>query len=204
MNRQAYLAASAVVATLLMGCASPYPLGMDEVQWYQLTPEQQFQARQQQAQLDAAAQQRRAAEAEARRLEAERELAELNLRRQEARYGERVQCIIEQGDAYLSGRWRSLEPTGVDLVQGMVQDFSLSDERGRYAQRWAASFDGIQVRICASRTDLERQRQCATLTATQSQFQRGVTRQVDTDRLLRAQISCDLVPAAAGHHRYRR
>ncbi|WP_051632800.1 hypothetical protein [Nitrincola lacisaponensis] len=179
----------------LAGCANHYPLGIPEEQWLLMSSEQQLEARSQQAALDQAAQARREAEARAREAEARRQTAELEQRRQGAAYGERVQCILEPVEVYLRGRWEPARPVAMDLVQGFPIELTATDTRGRYGQRLAAGFDGQVVRICSSIQALQRPygESCVDLVATRQQLQRGISRSLEQERLLKGTLYCDLV-----------
>jgi predicted small lipoprotein YifL len=183
-----------VLLVLLLGslsaCAARYPLGIPEEQWVLLTPQQQLDARSQQAALDQASQARREAEARAREAEAIKEAAELDQRRRDAGYGERVQCILESAEGYIRGRWEPVRPLAMDLVSGYPIELTLSDTRNRYQQSMYAGFDGQVVRLCRSTNN------CVEMAATRQQLQRGISQYLEQDRLLRGTLYCDLVPQA--------
>ena len=104
-------AAALLCCAVLAACTS-YPLGMAEAEWLRLTPEQQLQAREKQLEVDRLSEQRRLVEAAARQEEAQRQAAELQARRQDARYGERLQCVLQPAQAWLDRQWRPVEPLG--------------------------------------------------------------------------------------------
>lgn len=83
MQRHITLILIATVSLLLFAGCAHYPLNMSEDEWHRLSPQQQYEARQQQAVLDAQAAERRekarleqeAREAEQARLQHERDIA---------------------------------------------------------------------------------------------------------------------------------
>lgn len=182
----------------LSGCAARYPLGIPEEQWVLLTPQQQLDARSQQATLDQASQARREAEARAREAEAIKQAAELEQRRRDAGYGERVQCILESAEGYIRGRWQPVRPLAMDLVSGYPVELTLSDTRSRYQQDVYAGFDGQVVRLCRSSRALHGSatNECVEMAATRQQLQRGVSHRLEQERFLRGSLYCDLVPQA--------
>ncbi|WP_417583944.1 hypothetical protein [Nitrincola sp.] len=182
----------------LSGCAARYPLGIPEEQWLLLTTQQQLTARSQQAALDQASQARREAEARAREAEAIKQAAELEQRRRDAGYGERVQCILESAEGYIRGRWEPVRPLAMDLVSGYAVELTLSDTRNRYQQSVYAGFDGQVVSLCRSAQALQwsATSECIAMAATRQQLQRGVSRYLEQERLLRGTLYCDLVPQA--------
>ncbi|WP_156500150.1 hypothetical protein [Ectothiorhodospira sp. BSL-9] len=189
------------IAALMMGCATRYPLDIPEEQWETMTSEQRLQARQQQAALDQARAEQRAAQARAREEEAARQRAELEVRRQEAGFGERIQCVLSDAEAYLGGSWRSVQPLALDLVQGMELGFEMQAvEDGRVRRRGTghAYFDGTRLTLCPRSGQYQNQASaCAQLVGTTNDYRRGLREQVDGHRFLRGQLRCDLHPASA-------
>ena len=185
-------ALATILALLLAGCAARYPLDIPEAQWEAMTPAEQHQAREQQAALDRARAEQRAAEARAREEEARRERLALEVRRQQAPFGERVQCVLE-GELRAGGNWRPLAPAGIDAVTGMTAPVPLTTRDGRYRQTAHTTFDGQTVTLCRHERELERPgADCARLVGTQRDFARGLSGQVETERFVRGPLRCDL------------
>ncbi|WP_302139200.1 hypothetical protein [Halomonas alkalicola] len=185
-------ALTAMLALLLAGCAARYPLAIPEAQWEAMTPAEQQQARAQQAALDRARAEQRAAEARAREEEARRDRLALEVRRQEARLGERVQCVLE-GELRTGSNWRPLAPVGIDAVSGMTAPVPLTTRDGRYRQTAHATFDDQTVTLCRHERELERPgADCAQLVGTQRDFARGLSGRVKTEGFLRGPLRCDL------------
>ena len=122
MKRTHFTSLFLLVALLFaLGCES-YPMGMSKEEWVLLSPEQQAQARQQQAAIDAE-NRRIAAEEEARQRQIDadehaRRQAELEHRYSHARYGDIVSITVEGGQMKFSGDHRTYEPVAFDLVRG--------------------------------------------------------------------------------------
>ncbi|MCG5525186.1 hypothetical protein LRB11_09625 [Ectothiorhodospira haloalkaliphila] len=188
------------IVVLLMGCATRYPLDIPEEQWEAMTAEQRLQARQQQAALDQARAEQRAAEARAREEEAARQRAELEVRRQEAGFGERVQCVLREAEAYLGGSWRSVQPLALDVVQGMEWGFEMQAvEDGRVRRRGTgyAHFDGTRLTLCPRSGQYQTHAAaCAQVVGTTSDYRRGLSERIEGHRFLRGQLRCDLHPAS--------
>ncbi|MEN6585626.1 MAG: hypothetical protein ABFE02_06180 [Sulfuricella sp.] len=194
-----YKLTSTIVLLALTACASRYPLGIPEEQWQAMSTAQRLQAQEKHAELKRAEAERQAAEARAREAEAERQRAELETRRREARYGERVQCVLSNAEAYLGGKWRSIEPVALDLVQGMEISFNLAEPSGRtvsYRTPAYAYFDGQSVGLCRDADDDRRNPStCARVLGTFADYRRGFELRIDAQRFLRGRMRCDLVPA---------
>lgn len=187
-----------VILILLVGCTSKYPLGIPEEQWQALSPQEQLEARQKQASLDKAQAERRAAEARAREAEAKQWLKDLEAKREAARYGERVQCVLSPAEAYLAGSWRQVEPVALDIVKGMILEFELQEPNTQtfhYSSKAYAGFDGQTLSICPQKEYVQRNASpCAKVLGTFEQYRKGIKTTIHAQDFLRAKIECDLVP----------
>jgi len=175
------------MTTLALSGCTIYPLNMSEAEWQRLTTAQQLEARKQQAEIDQVERQR---QAEMARLAAEREQREEALRRERLRNaapGEVVQCVLQNAEGYLGGKWRKTAPTGFTVVRGFSEHVVIAQE-GEYGRTVAieAHFEGARVELC--RPD---RRECASLAATQNQLRRGVTRTIQLNRTIRGELYCD-------------
>ncbi|HGF7509081.1 hypothetical protein ABUS74_06595 [Vibrio cholerae] len=173
---------SVVYALLLSACAS-YPLGMSEAQWLALTPEQQYDAQLKQAELD---RQREA------RLLAEQQ-AQLELARENAKYGERVQCVLQNSELYFNKKWRASEPLALDLLANQpAQAVKQSTADGRYGFTLYAQFDGQTLSLC--RHENSRRQECALMLGTFNDYHRGMRQTIQQDNWLRGQLRWQFVP----------
>ncbi|MBB5020783.1 hypothetical protein [Desulfurispira natronophila] len=189
---------------VLSGCGPRYPLGIDEDQWFAMTPQQQLQAHKQQAQLDEARALQREAEAEERAIQARvremelaRELAELEKLRCDARYGDRVQCVLTNPEHYRSGQWRSIEPLAFDLVRGHDGlSISLLEHSGSTTRQRGnihVSFDGQTTAIC-DKEPSRSSRTCIRVVGTFEDYRRGIRQRVGVENFLKGQLRCSLAP----------
>jgi len=194
---------------VLAGCAASYPLGIPESQWLAMSTEQRFQAQQKQAELDRATEEQRAADARAREAEAVKQAAKLEARRRDAKYGERVQCVFSDAEAHLGGKWRSIEPVALDLVNGMEVALSLVEPSGhktRHRTMAYARFDGQTLSLCRDADhDRRNPSSCLRILGTFADYRRGIDQRINSERYLRGHLRCDLAPArgASGLHDYR-
>ncbi len=180
----------------LSACSS-YPLGMSKAQWEALTPDEQFKAQQQQVELDQQRAQQRAAEARQRALALEQERAALALRRQQASYGEHLQCVLSEAQAKLGGRWRAVEPLAMDLIIAEQASYTLAHiEKGyvRYSQPVYARFDGQTLRLCEYEGDMADQRLCAKIIGTFGDYQRGFNQPLSSSDYIQGRVRCQFVP----------
>lgn len=182
----------------MTSCAPRYPLGIPEAEWHAMTAEQRLQAHEKQAELQQAAAERRAAEARAREEEAARQQAELIALRRQARYGERLQCVLEPVEARLFRSWRQVEPVALDVVVGAEQPFSLREPADRSTRRSStgyATFDGQVLTICRdSQSNNPSLRHCLRLLGTFEDFRRGISQTVEAPDFLRGRLRCNLAP----------
>jgi hypothetical protein len=125
LNFNLALGACSLLILLLSGCTQSHPLGIPDEQWQKMTMDQQIEARQQQAELNRAKAEQRAEEARARAAEAEAKIAEREQRRQDARYRDRVQCVLTNGQVKLSRGWARIESLVLDLVRGYEEQYTV-------------------------------------------------------------------------------
>lgn len=175
-------------AIVISGCSTRYPLNMSEEEWLQLSPAQQLDARERQAQLDLAERARRAEQAE---ITAQREAAEreryLELL-QDARQGDVVQCVLQDAEGYFSGSWRAAEAMGFSLLREYPEQIRIAEaDRATRTVEATATFSGANVKICRVNRN-----ECVNLAATQNQLIRGVTQHIDLSRTVRGELYCDI------------
>lgn len=180
------------------GCGPKYPLDIPEEKWTTMSTDEQLRAREKQADLEKAQEKRRTAEAKAREAEAIEWLKRQEAARDQARYGERVQCILSNAHVYRWGEWRRIEPLALDIVQGMVLEFEMhaaDSEELRLRERGYAGFDGQTLSLCPEKNQVQRNAQgCAKALGTSKQFARGLTQRIAGEDFLRGKIHCDFAP----------
>ncbi|UQB41286.1 hypothetical protein JX580_06155 [Thiomicrospira microaerophila] len=167
----------------LQACAS-YPLGIDKDTWERMTPAEQHQAYQKQAQLRA--------EREERQRQHEAELARQKQQAMDhAGFGDKLQCVIREGQMTMGKEQYPITPKGFVLLRGYEEVIDLDYQRKRaiYTAQSAliVRFDGMQVSFC----ETSYSRNCPVLVATTREFSRGVTGMIQTSQFS-AQISCEL------------
>lgn len=196
-----------LLAFLLIGLAacSSYPLNMSEQEWKQLSTAEQAEARKEQARLDQVTEMRRAEQARLRAEEKERERLDLERRKNNAAYGERVQCVFKNAEFKNSKNWIPAEPLGFDLVVGESQSIyieSRADIKKRNGRTGYAQFDGQTVSICRYDGSATSARGCVRLVGTTNDFARGYEQRVSSSEFVRGSLRCSL-KTKEPLHRYR-
>lgn len=183
-----------IMLLVLAGCGASNPLRIPDDQWSQMTPEQKLQAYEQQAELDKARIEAKAQERQAQ-IEADARKQEALMRlRQNARYGDWVQCVLEPLEVRYSSKWRDAKPVAFDLVKGETRSLRLQDRSERYsATGWVRFQDnGQTVSLCRSHSNSYGLRDCVELLGTTREFHRGIKKSIEVEKFLRGQIRCDL------------
>lgn len=172
---------------IITACAS-YPLGMSEDEWNRLSPQQQLDARERQARLEQDERQRRA-EVARQRAEQERE----EQRRYQdmlanAEPGDIVQCVLQNGEGYYAGNWRSAESVGFSLLRDYTQTVAIA-EQGRPTRNVSTemTYNGANISVCRPNN-----RDCVNIAATQNQLRRGMTQDIQVNRAIRGTLYCDI------------
>lgn len=199
------LAAGMLIAALLAGCGSGYPLGMSEQQWQRLGPEQQNTAIRQQAAYDREATAEQARARERQRLREEEAERRIDAAYANARHGDIVECLLEGGIADFHPGWRSFESKGFALVRGEKKQVTLRRVSGSRTTRfWAAlqEEDG-ELLICRTEPSRYSSRDCAKVVALTRDFRRGLSRTINVEGILkRTTLRCGLAGGSARHRRY--
>lgn len=175
-----------VLTLLLAGCLVRHPLGIPDEEWKRLPPEQQMAARERQAELDRQAAERRARAEEERR-------RELEARRANARYGDVVQCVVEEGVAKIGSSLREVEPVAFSVLRGEGETLAIrSKHGGRRGSLWATFLeDGMSVKLCPLGSWYSH---CARLIGTAGDFRRGIERRLIVDSMLDLRVRCGFAP----------
>lgn len=181
------------LAALLSGC-SMHPLGISDDEWAQMSQDQRMQAYHEQATLDKAEQAARLREAELRAEEERHQREILELRRQQARPGDLVQCVIEPLARKQGKGWKPVQGVAFELVRGESQRVMLQDIEGR-SQRsaWAVfSPSGQTIALCGYESDTDDLNDCARLNVTSRELARGTHQRLERNRHFEGEIRCDL------------
>ncbi|GGF57918.1 hypothetical protein GCM10011332_09280 [Terasakiella brassicae] len=185
---------------LLSGCLNSYPLGMSEEEWMRLNPDQQFQARRQQAEIDEQKRMEREARAEAERLrqtmEEQAYQDRIDYKYRHARYGDVIQCVLEKAVIDFKPGWRDGEPVGFTLVrgEGKLIDIHSSARDRKTASLWVGLDDnGMTLSLCRKEpTGYSRNnKSCTDIVATTHQYRRGLHYSFDHNDM-RGNLYCTL------------
>lgn len=178
-----------VLPVLLSGC-SLYPLGIPEDQWLLMTPEQQQEARMEQARQDEAARVRREQRWQLQQAQQHLQQAEREQRVRQAREGDVLQCVLEEVSIKLGkNKWRHANPAAIELLLGEQRELMLERTGRRHQrQRVQLRFAPLSVELCD-----EQGSDCRVLAATGREWQRGKSHAIQSDRL-RARLTCQYPP----------
>lgn len=178
----------------LSGC-SMHPLGINDDEWAVMSREEQLRAYEKQAELDkvraeAQAIERAAqAEAEARKYEA---MARL---RENAQYGDIVQCVLDPVQMKFSSDWKPAQPQAFDLVRGEQLTLRIQDRKDRYSSEARVAFaaSGLEVELCRNNA-YRYGGDCVRVLGTSRDFRRGMSKTFEIDRFMKGTLRCDLKP----------
>lgn len=179
-----------VLAFLVLSGCTLYPLGIPEDQWLRMTPEQQHEARMEQARQDEAARVRYEARLQRQHEQEQKERSEREQRLRQAVPGDVLQCTLDGIQINLrKNKWRAANPVAVELLQGESMDIVLERSDKSYQQRAARiRFERLSVQWCDGGG-----RDCAVLAATGRELQRGKQLKLD-NRWLRGVLKCQYPP----------
>lgn len=172
-----------VICALVTAC-SFNPLGMSDEEWAALSPAQKLEARKVQNERDEAARVRRAEQA-AQQAAEKAKLVEL---RSSAPFGDVVQCAITNARGrFAKGKWYQAQPVSIEMHRSESErriDLVRQDPPSMTTQLHMG-FDGLNVKICRWRD-----RYCDVLAGTESQFRRGITRQINVKKTVEGKLFC--------------
>lgn len=114
--------------------------------------------------------------------------AQLELARENAKYGERVQCVLQNSELYFNKKWRVSELLAKQPAQAVKQ----STADGRYGFTLYAQFDGQTLSLCHHENS--RRQECALMLGTFNDYHRGLRQTIQQDNWLRGQLRCQFVP----------
>lgn len=195
-QRAALWLAPFVVALGVAGCVPAHPLGLSEAEWRAMSVEDRATALERQAEIDRMNAETRAAAAAARLAEERAAQMELDNRRQSARYGERVQCVLTGAELKKFNDWRAIEPVMLDLVTGLPLPFPVVEEGRTFGQpaQGYAYFDGSTVGLCRTEAEARtRSLACARMMGGHFDYSRGLTDTISSQNFLRGKMRCGFV-----------
>lgn len=178
-----------IVSSLLIASCSTHPLGISDETWQAMTPEQQAQAYQKQADINAKQQ----AQELAYKQQQEQEIANIKAN---PKYGQYIQCVISKGkyQAFINN-WDDIQAFSFDAIKGKTTTASLTYYQNNNKffnenQQLYISFTGTQIKICKDQNAFSDD--CSVITATMPQYAKGTKIKIDSG-ILKGTARCDMV-----------
>lgn len=198
LKRFSKLSALLLVGVSLSGCMQSNPMGFSDEEWARLSPQQQYDARLRQSEIDAEKRRERAREKALKEENERQRKAMVALRYQNAQYGDIVQCVMQNGVVDYSSGWQNAQPVAFSLVRGEEKQLKSwsKDKRSTVTLYADMSEDGLNVNLCRFKatSDYQKGRYCATLSATTRQYGDGVSQSFDIRKYMRGTLYCSLKP----------
>ncbi|MBS7326601.1 MAG: hypothetical protein KIG85_08340 [Thiopseudomonas sp.] len=178
-----------LLSVLLSGC-SFYPLGIPKDQWLLMSPQQQHEARMEQARQDEAARVRREQYQQAQLAQQQQQEEQRALRLRQAQAGDVMQCVLEDVQVNQGkNKWRNANSVAIELLQGEQRELQLErTDRRHQRQRLQIRFNQLSIELCSGQGA-----DCRVLVATGREWQRGKRHAVNTARM-RGQLTCQYPP----------
>ena len=185
MNKKVLL----MIGCLLLASCAMHPLGIADDTWQAMTPEQQAQAYQKQADIDAKERASQQAQAAAEK----QQIAEIKAN---SKYGQYIQCTVENTkyNDFIDGS-NTTQPFSFNAINGKTLGTNITyyrngDEFFKEHKHLYVSFDGQQIKLCNSNDEFNNK--CSTLNATSKQYSKGVKLKF-SGALLSGHAKCDMV-----------
>jgi len=174
------------------------PMGFSDEEWAALSPEQKYEARLKQSEVDEEKRKQRARE-KALEEENKRQHKEMiALRYQNANYGDIVQCVMKRGVIDYPSGWSDAEPLGFTLVRGEDKELTSWSADKKSSVPLFATFneDGMSINLCRFEpsSSYRQRKYCGTLTATTRQLEKGTTQSFNIEKYMRGHLYCSLKP----------
>lgn len=177
-----------ILSLLIAGC-SIHPLGISDETWQVMTPEQQANAYQKQADIDARLQ----AQKLAYKQQQAQEIANIKAHPQ---YGQYIQCVIKDGkyQSFINS-WDDIQTFSFDAIKDKTTTANLTYYQNNnkffnQSQELYISFTGTQIKICKDQNSFSND--CSVITATIPQYQKGINIKT-TSGIIKGDIRCDMV-----------
>ena len=180
-----------MIGCLFLASCVMHPLGIADDTWQAMTPEQQAQAYQKQADIDAKQKADELAKEHAR----QKEIADIKAN---PKYDQFVQCIVTNAQYVdFANNLNPIETFSFDAINGYnlnanIKYYRNGDKFFKNQKKLSVQFDGRQIKLC----DLDNpySGKCATLNANAKQYQRGINIPFDdTLGMLKGNAKCDMV-----------
>lgn len=184
------------ITLLFFSACTMYPLGISEAEWNSMTPQQQLEARNKQADINLKKQQ------EKERKEAQRK-AEIQKRYQQAAFGDILNCSVSGGIADFYPGWRPYAPQAFSIVRGEDKNITLYDNnKGRRTTSFWTEYaeSGMKLTFCKDKG--ARRDKCQEIVGTTPSFTGGITQTLQLSRIMKdVTLTChpgNVRPTAAG------
>ena len=180
---------SLIIGCVILASCAMHPLGIADDTWQAMTPEQQAQAYQKQADIDAKERASQQAQAAAEK----QQIAEIKAN---PKYGQYIQCIVEGAkyNGFIDGS-NTVQPFNFDAISNKTLNTNITyyrngDKFFEEHKQLFVSFDGQQITLCDS--DNQFNNKCSTLNATSSQYRKGIKLNFNGS-ILNGSAKCDMV-----------
>jgi len=151
---------------------------MGEEEWMRLSPDQQFQARSQQAEIDEQKRMERETRAEADRLrqtmEEQAYQDRIDHQYRHAPYGDVIQCVLKKAVIDFKPGWRDGEPVGFTLVRGEGKPIDIHSVQDQKTTSLWVSLDDNAMTLSICRKEPRNNTPCVNIVATTHQYRRGL------------------------------
>lgn len=189
-----------LVALLAVGACTSNPLGIDDEEWSQLSPQQKALAESKQAELletrvDNPSGLLIVPEPVGRAMDEGRQLR-VDERRRRDRFGDTLVCRMDDVAATFAGRWSVAHPAEVAVIRGEFLPISLFEtESEERAVIWMDYSDsGNTLRLCSGVSERGDFRGCATMVASFRDLTDGMQWQVSLPDVLQSTLKCAFKP----------
>jgi len=186
---------SLLLLLFVSGCVTSHPLRISDQDWLHMSSSERLRAHEKQADLDRVRLALRAEEKSAEVALLQRKQEQLSKLKQNARYGDLVECILEPLEVRYSRKRKASRPVAFSLVRGEIKRLNFEDQKGRYRTKGWAEFhaDGQIISICQHQSP-SGLRECVDLLGTTKELHRGIKKKISVDKFLRGTLRCDLRP----------
>ncbi|AXH30673.1 hypothetical protein CGC45_00175 [Francisella opportunistica] len=179
-----------MTCSLLVASCAMHPLGISDQTWQKMTPQQQADAYQKQADIDA---NQRAQELAYKQKQAQ-QIADIKAN---PRYGEYIQCVINNGkyQAFINDWNNDIQAFSFDAIKDKTTTTTLTYYRNNdkffsNTQKLYISFTATQIKICKAENAFSDD--CSIITATLPQYQKGIKVKISTG-IIKAYAQCDMI-----------
>lgn len=180
-------------AVLISSCAM-HPLGISDETWQKMTPEQQANAYEKQANIDA----KERAQQLAHKQKQEQEIAAIKAN---PRYGEYIQCVLNNAKYKEFGSWLSMESLNIDAIKDKTTEttatyYRNNDHFFKTTKKLYVSMTGTRIKVCDGKDSFSN---CSIINSTMPQYQKGRHIKINSG-VIKGTAQCDMVYDSNNHH----